>query len=90
MPIYEYRCGACETAFEKLVTPGDGPAACPQCGSGDVERKLSAPAAPAQLVKSPGEGRKQERRNAELRKRTKAAFTERRRRARKQRGTGDS
>jgi putative FmdB family regulatory protein len=44
MPIYEYRCGECESRFEKLVrSAGDEPAglACPHCGSDDVRRLIS-------------------------------------------------
>ena len=43
MPIYEYRCGACAHEFEALLRPGDVPA-CPECGSGEAERRLSVPA----------------------------------------------
>jgi len=40
MPIYEYRCGACGRAFERLVY---GPEAvqCPACDSPSVTRLLS-------------------------------------------------
>jgi putative FmdB family regulatory protein len=41
MPIYEYRCEDCETAFEKLVRTFREDVACPGCGSLDVERLLS-------------------------------------------------
>ena len=40
MPIYEYRCRTCDHEFEALVRSGNVPA-CPQCGSGDLEQKLS-------------------------------------------------
>lgn len=40
MPIYEYRCRACQHAFERLVRSGDQPA-CPACASPDLERLLS-------------------------------------------------
>lgn len=40
MPIYEYRCRACQHDFERLVRPGDQPA-CPACASTDLERQLS-------------------------------------------------
>ncbi len=42
MPIYEYRCRACENQFELLVLKSDTPA-CPACESADVEKLLSAP-----------------------------------------------
>jgi putative FmdB family regulatory protein len=40
MPIYEFDCRACEARFEELVRVG-GSAACPMCGSEDVERRFS-------------------------------------------------
>jgi putative FmdB family regulatory protein len=41
MPIYEYRCEECETAFEKLVRAFRESVSCPECGSAAVERLLS-------------------------------------------------
>jgi putative FmdB family regulatory protein len=41
MPIYEYRCRACEKDFEKYVPGASTKVACPACASGDVTRKLS-------------------------------------------------
>jgi len=40
MPIYEFRCNQCGTAFEELVRNGAKPV-CPECRSGDVCRLLS-------------------------------------------------
>ena len=40
MPIYEYRCEACNHRFEALVRNADAPG-CPTCGSGSLERELS-------------------------------------------------
>jgi putative FmdB family regulatory protein len=40
MPIYEFDCGKCGARFEELVRAG-GIAACPACGSDDVERRFS-------------------------------------------------
>jgi len=40
MPIYEYKCRACNHAFETLVRKGDTPA-CPSCASQDLEKLLS-------------------------------------------------
>lgn len=47
MPIYEYECGSCQAAFEQLVRSADSaePAACPECGSRKVRRRLSVFAA---------------------------------------------
>ena len=40
MPIYEFCCNQCGTAFEELVRNGTRPE-CPSCHSGDVCRLLS-------------------------------------------------
>ena len=40
MPIYEYRCRACANEFELLVLRSTV-AACPACGSEDIEQLLS-------------------------------------------------
>lgn len=44
MPLYSYRCNACETAFETLVRSSDVPV-CPSCNSGDLTKLVSMPAA---------------------------------------------
>lgn len=44
MPIFEYRCRACEHRFERLVRPrSEASEGCPACGSADVEKLLSLP-----------------------------------------------
>jgi putative FmdB family regulatory protein len=40
MPIFEYACRACGHEFETLVRNGER-AACAQCASVDLEKKLS-------------------------------------------------
>ena len=40
MPIYEFDCRSCWTCFEELARVGAS-AACPACGSEDVERRFS-------------------------------------------------
>ncbi len=40
MPLYSYRCKACDHGFETLVRSGETPA-CPSCGSADLTRQLS-------------------------------------------------
>lgn len=44
MPIFEYRCPECGHVFEVLIRGAAGSKAdtCPQCGSSEVERLLSA------------------------------------------------
>jgi len=44
MPLYEYHCEPCEHTFETLIRAGDL-ARCPRCGSVDVAKLLSVPAA---------------------------------------------
>jgi putative FmdB family regulatory protein len=41
LPIYEYRCGACERTFEELVRSSSEEIACPACASREVKRLLS-------------------------------------------------
>ena len=88
MPIYEFECAACGERFEALAEAGTASVECRLCGSGRTRRVLSAPAPPMHLVKPPGEARKQERANADLRARTKADFKAKRRRARERRQAG--
>ena len=40
MPLYDFRCRACDHEFETLVRTGDNPS-CPECRSTDLERLLS-------------------------------------------------
>ena len=40
MPLYEYRCPACESHFELLIRGAATPA-CPSCGATALERLLS-------------------------------------------------
>lgn len=42
MPIYEYRCAACNERFEELVPAGGENPECSSCGSHEVERLFSA------------------------------------------------
>jgi putative FmdB family regulatory protein len=45
MPLYDFRCRACEERFEAR-TPAGGRARCPECGSEETERLLSPFAGP--------------------------------------------
>jgi putative FmdB family regulatory protein len=45
MPLYDYRCPACEQTFELLVRSSTVPT-CPHCGATQLERLLSRPAPP--------------------------------------------
>ena len=45
MPLYEYRCDACQHVFEVIQKFSDAPiAVCPVCGQGPVEKLPSSPA----------------------------------------------
>ena len=87
MPIYEFLCEGCGTRFEALVEAGTRSIACTACGSGRTRRVYSPQGAPMKLVKTGAEARKQERKNAALRKHAKRRFVEARRRARRPEGT---
>lgn len=42
MPIYEYRCPACDTKFEQLIRDSEAlELRCPNCGTREVNRLLS-------------------------------------------------
>jgi putative FmdB family regulatory protein len=59
MPIYEYRCQACDERFDKLVRSSRREGVeilCPVCQSGDVRRLISAPAVHTGDQDSPGQG----------------------------------
>lgn len=45
MPIFDFLCTECRFEFDALVRAGDTPT-CPECGSGNVNKLLSLPAAP--------------------------------------------
>lgn len=42
MPIHDYECKECGKVSELLVRNPDNDARCPECGSIDIERKISA------------------------------------------------
>jgi putative FmdB family regulatory protein len=41
MPIFEYICSNCQTAFEALVSNTHTPVACETCGSSNLTKQLS-------------------------------------------------
>jgi putative FmdB family regulatory protein len=45
MPLYEYQCEPCDLTFETLIRGNGDAAHCPKCGSVDVAKLLSVPAA---------------------------------------------
>jgi putative FmdB family regulatory protein len=57
MPIYEYRCEACDACFEKLVFSGDDePVRCPACSSDRVQRQMSCVSAVGAKACKPSAG----------------------------------
>jgi len=44
MPIYEYKCDACETELELLIR-GDETPECSSCGSAKLTKQFSVPSA---------------------------------------------
>jgi|WetSurMetagenome_2_1015567.scaffolds.fasta_scaffold370153_2 putative FmdB family regulatory protein len=50
MPMFEYRCTECGTAFEELVVNADDFVQCPKCHSEKAEKLLSVFAAGASSV----------------------------------------
>ena len=42
MPIYEFLCNKCKREFEELVLKEDEQVKCPDCGSGDTQKLMSA------------------------------------------------
>lgn len=75
MPIYEFECEACGERCEALVEIGTETIDCRHCGSPKTRRVLSAQAPSMRLVRSRGDARKQESKNASLHKATKAKFS---------------
>lgn len=41
MPIYEYRCTACENEFEVFVQSANSEVKCVECGDANLQRKFS-------------------------------------------------
>jgi len=58
MPLYDYRCDACNKTFELLVRSSTVPT-CPTCGSQQLEKQVSAPVAPGQSASIIARGRRQ-------------------------------
>jgi putative FmdB family regulatory protein len=58
MPIYEYACAPCGKTFEELVIrrSDEAEVRCPGCGSADISRQMSRPAA-ARVSSEGGGGR---------------------------------
>ncbi|ARE40427.1 Reverse gyrase [Rhodovulum sp. P5] len=60
MPIYNYRCNACEAEFELLVRlSSDTAPTCPECDSSDLTRMVSRIAPPGKSAEIFASARKQ-------------------------------
>ncbi|MGW8180690.1 MAG: FmdB family zinc ribbon protein [bacterium] len=55
MPIFEYRCQECSEEFEKIIIGEEENAKCPQCGSPDTMKLLSAFAVQSNSRAAPSE-----------------------------------
>ena len=53
MPVFDYKCRACENTFEALVRGTKIPV-CSKCGSEDLERLLSLPAIRSESTRALG------------------------------------
>jgi putative FmdB family regulatory protein len=64
VPIYEFACQSCGHRFEELVGShvglDDADVACPECGSANPERLLSASYAPLHRQQTPNQRRRLE------------------------------
>lgn len=50
MPIFEYKCSACNKDFEILQLPGhNSEPKCPECGSVNLKKLISAPFLPSSV-----------------------------------------
>ena len=58
--MYEFVCRECGRRFERLARAGTEAERCPDCGSEDARRVLSAVAPTPRLVKSAGTARRME------------------------------
>ena len=58
MPLFDFHCKKCDRAFELLVR-GSVTLACPECGSAEVEKLVSRPAAPGKTAGILARGRAQ-------------------------------
>ena len=70
MPLFEYRCPACDSQFELLVRDSAAPC-CPTCGGTSLERLLSlfavnSPSTQQRSWKSAGAQRKLDSQRAQL------------------------
>jgi putative FmdB family regulatory protein len=64
MPVFEFRCRACDASFEELVGSHVGKAIedvrCPDCGSADLERLTASGFAPIHRQATPNQRRRLE------------------------------
>ena len=58
MPIYDFHCNECDRTFESLVRASSTPV-CPACGSANVKKLVSLPAAQGKTVGIIARGRTQ-------------------------------
>jgi putative FmdB family regulatory protein len=68
VPIYEFECEECGAGFEELVAVSAATAPCPECGSEQTRRLMSAVSPPGRQPRGAGvrsdESRRRERESA--------------------------
>lgn len=58
MPLYDYKCPACEARFELKHGINESPGDCPECGNADIQRLITtAPRIAKGINAHPGDGR---------------------------------
>ena len=74
MPLFEYRCTACDSHFELLIRAGSPDPSCPSCGSTALEKIISmfAVTTTGTQLKSYDSIRKQQRKDAKQAERDRA------------------
>lgn len=76
MPLFDFRCQACDREFEVLVRPasyGDPAPSCPACGSTRLDRLLST-FAPSSREKTQAAAAAKNKKAAEIARRDTAAM----------------
>ena len=82
VPIYEFACQSCDHRFEELVGSHVGlevaDVVCPECGSAEVERRLSSSYASLQRQMTPNQRRRLEEKRGTNRGGAKERFKQQR------------
>ena len=92
MPVFEFKCRACDTQFEELVGSHVGTdlkdVRCPKCGAADVERLTTSSYSSTPNLQTPNQRRRREDKRGTDRGGAKARFKQQRAVERKGRPRG--